>query len=220
MQNTLLSTTTKTSYRPELSGRILQACIICGGVFTPKSSTVKRGDGRFCSRFCLGKSRTGDKNPHYQGGRIQLTCPICDATFTVNAYRLRQVQIICCSGSCAARRRAQIGQHYYKHGLSATPEYDRARVARRRANKKAAGGKFTAQQIETLKRRQHYRCAYCPAKLKDGYHIDHIVPLTPQAGERRGSNTIRNIQLLCPPCNLKKKNLPPEKFARKLGLLL
>ena len=65
---------------------------------------------------------------------------------------------------------------------------------------------------------QKGRCADCAAHLlRDGpekCHADHIVPLA-----RGGSHDIRNLQLLCPPCNLQKGDLDPLDHARKRGRL-
>lgn len=44
-------------------------------------------------------------------------------------------------------------------------------------------------------------CAYCPASLADGYHIDHVVPVS-----LGGSNGIGNIVPACPACNTSKSN--------------
>jgi hypothetical protein len=45
-----------------------------------------------------------------------------------------------------------------------------------------------------------YRCALCGADLHNtGHHIDHI-----QAWARGGITILKNLQPLCPPCNLKK----------------
>jgi 5-methylcytosine-specific restriction endonuclease McrA len=51
--------------------------------------------------------------------------------------------------------------------------------------------------------------------LKDGYQIDHIVPLS-----KGGSNWPRNIQLTCRFCNHSKRAHDPVDFSRKLGALL
>lgn len=87
----------------------------------------------------------------------------------------------------------------------------------RRHRKRGAAGTFTATNIASLMDIQRGRCAHpwCRASLKAGHHIDHVMPLA-----RGGSNDRRNLQLLCPPCNLKKHAKHPIDFAQENGLLL
>ena len=70
--------------------------------------------------------------------------------------------------------------------------------------------------------RQKGRCAYCRTRLARPeigvmrkFHIDHVVPRA-----KGGSSTLRNLQALCPPCNLAKRDHYPVKFAQSLGFLL
>lgn len=90
-----------------------------------------------------------------------------------------------------------------------------ASEARRRANKLASGGSYTVLQIDNLFRMQRGKCANCFCSIKSGWHNDHIVPLS-----KGGGNDIRNIQLLCQPCNNKKYNKDPIVWAQKNGRLL
>jgi 5-methylcytosine-specific restriction endonuclease McrA len=87
--------------------------------------------------------------------------------------------------------------------------------ARRRVRKHKANGTHNSRQIRELLIKQKHKCPYCKSSLKNGYHIDHIYPLV-----LGGSNAIDNIQLLCPPCNLRKSIKSPERFAQEIGLLL
>ncbi|MEV4606157.1 HNH endonuclease [Neorhizobium sp. LMR1-1-1.1] len=66
-------------------------------------------------------------------------------------------------------------------------------------------------------RRQKYRCAECGASVRKTTerHVDHIMPLS-----RGGSNGKQNLQVLCPPCNLKKAAKHPIDFAQERGRLL
>jgi 5-methylcytosine-specific restriction endonuclease McrA len=88
--------------------------------------------------------------------------------------------------------------------------------AGRRARKRAVGGSHTAQDILNIYEMQSGRCAYCRVKLKNKYHVDHIIPLA-----KGGSNDRQNLQILCgPKCNCAKGAKDPLDFARELGRLL
>lgn len=81
-------------------------------------------------------------------------------------------------------------------------EYLNSQWHKRRARIRGNGGTHTVEEIRALFAKQAGYCANgkCHADLIfEGFHRDHITPLV-----RGGSNSISNIQLLCPPCNLKK----------------
>jgi 5-methylcytosine-specific restriction endonuclease McrA len=71
----------------------------------------------------------------------------------------------------------------------------------RKARKKQAGGKHTAQQLQEQYQRQRGKCYYCKVKLSKAWHADHVVPLS-----KGGSNDISNIVIACPKCNQSKYN--------------
>lgn len=94
-------------------------------------------------------------------------------------------------------------------------EYSAARGAIRRASITGSGGRFTAGEIDRLRESQRGKCAYCRADLRNGFHRDHIQPIS-----LGGSSSIDNIQLLCPACNQRKGAKDPIEFAQQVGLLL
>lgn len=94
------------------------------------------------------------------------------------------------------------------------PEKIRAFHNNRRA-RSLAGGKHNATDIKRIFRLQRGRCAYCLIKLKKTFHVDHIVPLV-----RGGSNVSSNLQILCPRCNIHKRDRDPLEYARMIGKLL
>lgn len=86
-----------------------------------------------------------------------------------------------------------------------------ARTTRhKRRAQKHTSAHYTAAQVLEQVERQKRKCYYCKAKFADGkraYHIEHIVPLS-----RGGSNTIENIVLACPHCNLSKSDKLPHEW--------
>ena len=97
------------------------------------------------------------------------------------------------------------------------PDLIRADNANKRARRRNADGKHTAAEIKALLQRQKGKCAnpLCKVALGSKYHRDHIVPLI-----RGGTNHIKNIQLLCKPCNMRKGSKDPIAWSQQNGLLL
>lgn len=95
------------------------------------------------------------------------------------------------------------------------PEQMRSIVRTRRALARGSEGKHTAADVKARYDKQRGVCPGCSASLKPGYHVDHIMPL-----KLGGSNGPKNIQLLCPFCNMSKNAKHPIDWARSKGLLL
>jgi len=95
------------------------------------------------------------------------------------------------------------------------PENQRASYHKRRARIKKTGGFFTVADIRCLLKQQKRKCVVCRTDITNVYHIDHIMPLA-----LGGRNEISNIQLLCPFCNISKKDKHPIDFMQSRGFLL
>ena len=78
---------------------------------------------------------------------------------------------------------------------------------RRRARKRNAPGSHTAADIEAKLTSQDGHCYYCSSSLANGYHVEHLTPLS-----RGGSDGIENIVLSCPTCNLRKHAKTADEF--------
>lgn len=83
----------------------------------------------------------------------------------------------------------------------------RASELRRRAQKRQSGGDHTAADIQRQCKAQKGKCYYCGVKVGDGYHVDHVVPLS-----RGGSNGPENIVIACPSCNSRKHDKLPHEW--------
>ena len=96
------------------------------------------------------------------------------------------------------------------------PDKVNAATHRRRAKKRAVEGLYTHDDVRRIYCLQKGKCAYCRIALRGKYEIDHIVPLC-----GGGSNSARNIQLLCRnACNQSKGAKDPIDFAQSLGRLI
>lgn len=62
---------------------------------------------------------------------------------------------------------------------------------------------------------QKWRCAICRVSVREHYHVDHIMPL-----KLGGEHIPRNIQLLCPSCNVRKNAKDPITYMQSVGRLL
>ena len=108
-----------------------------------------------------------------------------------------------------------IARRHYAKDIEKSRMNGRKAASKRRALKSSSQGSFTALDIGNILGMQRNKCAICRNNLQKGFHIDHIQPLS-----RGGSNSRRNIQLLCPTCNLTKHAKDPIDHMRSLGRLL
>lgn len=104
----------------------------------------------------------------------------------------------------------------------ATPKGKAVRKAshqKRKALLRNVVGKYKSSDILKLFELQSNKCVYCKkdidSTIRDGYHIDHVIPLN-----KNGTNNPDNLQLLCVTCNCSKQDKLPEEFAQQFGMLL
>lgn len=94
-------------------------------------------------------------------------------------------------------------------------DYFRAKNNERRARLKGASGSHTRKDVEKILNLQRFLCANCRSSVMDGYHVDHVIPIS-----KGGSNGPENLQILCPPCNIRKRDKDPIEWAKQNGRLI
>jgi 5-methylcytosine-specific restriction endonuclease McrA len=101
---------------------------------------------------------------------------------------------------------------YAKQYRERHPEVKAITESKRRARRRLVTiGEVTAADIRKMCLEQNSCCKSCGKSFSDGYHIDHIVPIS-----RGGPHAIANLQLLCPRCNMRKGCLMPDEWANRL----
>jgi 5-methylcytosine-specific restriction endonuclease McrA len=85
----------------------------------------------------------------------------------------------------------------------------------RKAKKRNQIGKVSPSVANKLLSLQKNKCANCKSELNNLYHLDHVMPLS-----LGGQHDDKNLELLCPSCNLKKSNKDPIVWASENGRLL
>jgi 5-methylcytosine-specific restriction endonuclease McrA len=83
------------------------------------------------------------------------------------------------------------------------------------AMRRCADGKYTQADVKWLIKIQRCRCAICQKNIKDKYHVDHITPI-----KLGGTNSKRNLQILCERCNTSKGAKPPHEYMQSVGFLI
>lgn len=191
-------------------------CETCGKVFTPRSTQVAAGTGRFCSQKCNTAGAAALQSPEARANHVEgVRAAILDGRIKrpkgeqnprwlggLAGQRLRAKSPEGRAASAARLRRYR----------AANPDKVREWRHDRRFKK---GSRLPRGTVKAIGNAQRWRCAVCAVSLKKGYHLDHIQPLA-----RDGKHIPRNLQLLCGPCNLQKNAKDPIDFMREKGRLL
>jgi 5-methylcytosine-specific restriction endonuclease McrA len=78
---------------------------------------------------------------------------------------------------------------------------------RRRARVANAPGQYGEKDVLECMLQQGGRCFYCVKPLTNGFHVEHMTPLS-----RGGSNGPENIVCSCATCNLRKGTRTAAEF--------
>lgn len=167
-------------------------CRRCG------AHTARRKDGtcRFCAakRLVLARKKIVIETKQWQP-------PNPDKTVALARWQAANSERL----TAADEWRAARGKEWYEDTLRKGVVHSQ----NRRARILNAGGIHTAEDICAILSYQNNQCACCAINIEDGYHVDHIEPLS-----KGGSNDRRNLQLLCEKCNTRKNAKHPIKFMK------
>jgi hypothetical protein len=103
--------------------------------------------------------------------------------------------------SCGCLRDEMIRQPKFYRRKSVEEKKITGRICcqKRRARINNTLNTLTKSDIRFLEIFQNFKCASCGKDITGNYHIDHIYPVS-----KGGGLTLRNVQLLCPHCNVTK----------------
>jgi len=83
----------------------------------------------------------------------------------------------------------------------------------RRHKERGAGEMPARHDVLRMLCAQDAACTYCGCVLSGKFHIDHMIPVS-----RGGSNSIDNLQILCPTCNMRKGAKTHEEYSAISGI--
>lgn len=144
---------------------------------------------------------------HVRAGREIVTRPACNRC-TVRAIDKslreqpkRRVRAVRTPGLTAA----EYQRVWRKKNQQRVRDRQRGYGARRRAMLRAGA---TGAETRAWLAEQERICRWCKALCAEGFHIDHIMPLS-----RGGLHELGNLCISCVSCNLRKHARHPEEFA-------
>lgn len=117
---------------------------------------------------------------------------------------------------CRDWQRQYSDEHGIGYALTLNPDKRRESRRNNKASRRGVPGTHTTADERAQYDRQHGRCFYrkvnpeCDVSLKDGYHVEHVIPM---GGDRPSSNGPENIVLSCPKCNMSKGAKDPMDWA-------
>lgn len=188
-------------------------CKHCGAEFTARNSQIQAGRGLFCSRRC---AYDGGATKHISSPEnLKAAAEARKKAVAINgtAHKSGEHHPQWKGGrSATAARRVEKESAYRKAYRAKNPEKVREFTRKRRG---LMIGRLPRGTVKRIGERQRWKCVVCLACIKRDYHMDHIMPLA-----KGGIHEASNLQLLCPPCNVRKSAKHPIDFMQERGFLL
>lgn len=186
-------------------------CLVCGKTFTPRRTQLRMKQGKYCSIQCRSIGNIGSKASTETLVKLRLAQKLIAGR---NIRRGPLNKRWTGGRKAAVERRIKSGKaklllrKYRAANSHKVREWDQRRSGRKT-------GRLPKGTVAKLYQLQGGRCAACKKLLHGKYHVDHVVALA-----NSGKHEARNIQLLCPHCNVRKSAKDQAPFMRELGYLL
>jgi len=173
--------------------KIIVQCLHCENKFETTEYRVSVGRGKYCSRSCSAKDRTGKHNPNWRGGRhVKRVCIICGKTFYPTKYQIENGGGRTCSNKCRHEEHSSLlsgeNTHLWKGGITS----EKILFYNRRDWKAI---------VKKVWERDKSKCQRCGKTGKRGnwlFDVHHIIPVDVEEFRL----DIDNLVLLCHECHL------------------
>lgn len=173
-------------------------CKVCCVEFTPRLFQIKTGEGKYCSHQCrniaalpaLLSSESKEKSKasymlSLREGKIKHPKGKDHPRWAGGQQETTSRRI-------KSGKANQTLKKYRAKNPDKVKEWSHTRLKRKT-------GRLPKGTVKMLLEKQKHQCAICNIDVSSGYHVDHIFPLS-----KGGKHEPNNIQILCPPCNLRK----------------
>lgn len=175
-------------------------CDTCAGTFEATGPSQKRCKPCKSAREIEYNREWRRKNPGYHSeynARWRERNPEACRAYALE-YRMKNPEFV----KATYERWAANNPDYARKWVAANRERARETVRRRRARvRNAPTFDVSERDIKRMLARHGGKCAYCSISLADGYHVDHVLPVS-----LGGSNSIGNLAPACATCNVSKSN--------------
>ena len=158
--------------------RPARPCSVCGRMFQPYPSALRRGHGKFCSAACYNARR------REQEKAIEVTCTACGTVFRRKVVFLRRSKQAFCSPRCAQRAHRGAAHVAWRGGSDPN---------------RGSGWARRAAAIRVRDRFECVRCGRSQEELDERLSVDHRIPW--RYLPKRLANHPSNLVSLCRPCH-------------------
>jgi hypothetical protein len=99
----------------KLNKQIIKTCPVCGKEFKVIPANLKKGNGKYCSKICMGMAHKGKHKSNYKGG-ITCICKQCGKHFQKQPNQVKKGHGKFCSKKCYGESIQGINNKFYKQG--------------------------------------------------------------------------------------------------------